>query len=58
MYAAAAIVAAETEGSPVCWRDLDYMAGLVVNDSVGPAEIIREHGEPYGFDPAGYDLGD
>lgn len=58
IYAAAVIVAAETEGDPLCWRDLDYMAGLVVNNHDDVAYVIRAHGAPYGFDPANYELGD
>jgi hypothetical protein len=57
VYAAAVIVAAETEGDPLCWRDLDYMAGLVVNDHDDVAYIIRAHGGSHGFDPADYELG-
>jgi hypothetical protein len=58
VYAAATIMRGETEGGPPRWADLESMIGLVVNDSDGPAELIRDVGELYGFDPADYELGE
>lgn len=58
VWATCVIVNAETSGNPVCWRELDRMAGLVVNNHHDPADIIRAHGAAHGFDPADYELGD
>lgn len=44
VYWAAVVLQACTEGNPVSWRDLDSIAGLVVNDHPDPAYLLVSYG--------------
>ena len=50
-WAAALIVARETEGGDPTTEDLEHMMGRVVNDHDDPASLIAEHGAEHGIAP-------
>lgn len=47
VYWAARILEAETEGGPLTWGTLDYVASLVVNDHPDPARMIVDYGAAF-----------
>jgi len=48
------VIASSMNGEGMSETSLDYMMGLVVNDSDDVEYLIREYGPVYGFDPDDY----